>query len=73
MARVALARCPNLAMTARENSIERVSARLLNTGYEAREGAARGLGVCLLRERRLAVCDVSRCVASIPSVEPHVS
>ena len=34
-------------------------------------GAACGLGVCRLRERRLCL----RClpVASIPSVEPHVS
>ena len=58
MARVVLARCPNLAMAARENSIERVSARLLNTGHEAREWLLAKLHLLSARDR--ARCDERR-------------
>ena len=51
MVRVVLARCAILEMAAGENSIERVGARLLNIGHEAREWLLAKLYLLSARDR----------------------
>ena len=58
MARVVLARCPNLTMAASENSVESVGARLLISGHEAREWLLAKLYLLSARDR--ARCDERR-------------